>query len=56
LAPLREKVVEELFDKLSEEERDNWAKLAKEAHETAVKKWKKETTEGPFTQPADRQR
>jgi hypothetical protein len=58
LAPVREKVAKEMFEKLSLEDKDKWTKRAKEDHEADIKEWKfkQETTSPPSTSPADRQR
>ena len=56
LAPVREKVAKEMFERLNPAERDRFVKQAKEDHEAELKKWKQETTSPPSVLPADRQR
>lgn len=56
LAPVREKVAKEMFERLSLGERDKLSMHAKEDHAAEIKKWKQETTTPPSTSPADRQR
>ena len=58
LAPVREKVAKEMFEKLSVGDKDKWTKQAKEDHEAEMKEWKfkQETTSPLSTCPADRQR
>jgi len=61
LAPVREKVAKEMFEKLSLGDKDKWTKQAKEDHEAEIKEWKsKQETMSPLTGlttcPADRQR
>lgn len=56
LAPMREKVVNELFRALSQEEKDDWIASAKEENEAEGMKWKEEKDAPPSTCPADRQR
>ena len=61
LAPVREKVAKEMFEKLSLGDKDKWTKQAKEDHEAEIKEWKfkQETTLSPSStrpSPADRQR
>jgi hypothetical protein len=56
LAPVREKVAKEMFEKLSSGDKDKWTKQAKDDHEAEIEEWKQETTSPPSTCPADRQR
>ena len=59
LAPVREKVAREMFEKLSLRDKDRWTKQAKEDHKAEIKEWKskQETTESSLSScPADRQR
>lgn len=56
LAPVREKVAKEMFERLSRVDKDDWAKQAKEQHEAEIKVWKEEATSPPSECPADRQR
>lgn len=55
LAPVREKVVREMYDALSQEQKDRWEKRAKSEHAKAVKKWEAESKSLPSTAPRDRQ-
>jgi len=56
LAPLRETIIKRLFSDLPQEEQLDWARLAKEEHAEAVKKWKDDIVGPPSTDPEDRQR
>ena len=56
LAPIRERVAKRLFDALDLEDRNYWTSMAQEDHKAAMEQWKKETTQTPSTNPADRQR
>ena len=56
LAAVRDKVAQELFERLSKEEQQQWVEQANEEHDAAVAKWKEETEGRPSTTPADRQR
>ena len=56
LLKLRDKVAREMFENLPIEERDQWAKQAKEEHEAAVEAWKNDTQVTPSSEPADQQR
>jgi hypothetical protein len=53
---VRDKVAREMFENLPIEERDLWAKQAKEEHEAALEAWKTETQVTPSSEPADQQR
>ena len=53
---MREAILKELFAAVPKEEQEVWARLAKEEHDNAVKKWKEEVSSGPSTEPEDRQR
>lgn len=55
LAPVREKVVREMYNALSQEHKDKWEERAKSQHTKAVKKWEAESKEPPSTAPRDRQ-
>ncbi|PPQ80644.1 hypothetical protein CVT25_001652 [Psilocybe cyanescens] len=55
-ASLREKIVREMFGKLSQEEQRYWKSKAHEEHSAAMKIWKKEMAEPPSVSPEDRQR
>lgn len=56
LAPVRERVVKELFSKLSAEEKERWKKQAKEDHAAALDQWKKETSQPIPDDPESRQK
>lgn len=53
---VRDKVARGMFENLPIEERDQWAKQAKEEHEAAIEAWKNETQVTPSSEPADQQR
>ncbi|CAA7268132.1 unnamed protein product [Cyclocybe aegerita] len=56
LAALWESVARMMFEKLDQEEKDQWAAQAKEEHELAKAKHKEDLEARPSTLPADRQR
>ncbi|KAF9521892.1 hypothetical protein CPB83DRAFT_911605 [Crepidotus variabilis] len=56
LAPVREKVVRDMFDALSAQEKARHEKKAKDGHEAALKKWDAEMKGPPSKNSADRQR
>jgi len=56
MAKHRDQAARDMFSKLSEEEKEQWAEQAKEEHEEALKTWKHETEGKLSTAPEDRQR
>jgi hypothetical protein len=56
LAALRESTAKELFAALESSEKEEWKLRAKEEHDDDLITWKKSLTDGPSTEPADRQR
>ena len=55
-APLREKVVKELFTALPDDEQQEGERIAAEEHKEAVAKFELESKSPPSTKPEDRQR
>lgn len=55
-AKVRDKAAREMFENLPVEERDRWAKQAKEEHKAALEARKNETQVNPSSEPADQQR
>ncbi|KAJ3503663.1 hypothetical protein NLJ89_g8330 [Agrocybe chaxingu] len=56
LAPIRESVAKEMFASLSEQEKEEWAQVAKDEHAALLAKYKSEVESPPSTEPVDRQR
>jgi len=56
LAPVREKVVKELFSALPKEEQLDWSHAAKEDHQELLKQWEREIKSSPSTVLKDCQR
>ncbi|KAF9533124.1 hypothetical protein CPB83DRAFT_903106 [Crepidotus variabilis] len=54
-APLREKVVKEMYAALPQEEKEKWSAKAKEQHEEDLTKWNKELKRPPSEELNDRQ-
>ena len=55
-AAIRDKLAHDMFEKLPEEEKIQWAEQAKEEHDTAMLRWKEDTEGNPSTKPEDCQR
>ena len=55
-AVIRDKLACDMFEKLLEEEKIQWAEQAKEEHDTAMLRWKEDTEGNPSTKPEDCQR
>ncbi|KDR76072.1 hypothetical protein GALMADRAFT_139832 [Galerina marginata CBS 339.88] len=56
LAPLREKIVREMFTKLDDEEQRRWKDECLREHRVAIAAWKEEMERETSTAPEDRQR
>ena len=56
LAPVREKVVKEMYDALNDSQRSSWERKAKAEHEVEMEKWKMQMKNPASTSPAERQR
>jgi len=55
-AAIRDKLARDMFERLPEEEKIQWAEQAKEEHATAMSRWKEDTEGNPSTEPEDRQK
>jgi len=55
-ASLREKIASQSFANLGHEEKEQWAQLAKDEHESAVELYEKELISPPSKKPEDLQR
>ena len=56
MAATRDKVARDLFERLPEAEKAEWAEQAKEEHEAALARWKEDNEGDCSTSPEDRQR
>ena len=55
-AVIRDKLACNMFERLLEEEKIQWAEQAKEEHATAMLRWKEDTEGNPSTEPEDHQK
>ena len=55
-AAVWDRVAQEMYDHLPEEEKAGWIEQVKEEHSAAMAKWKDDTEGNPSSMPEDRQR